>query len=436
MLAPFFRIRGRTPLNGTIAVSGSKNAAFPLLAAAMLAAEPLTFENVPDIEDIRCFLALLEDLGCRIEWHDAQSLSLDSQPISKTVVSPEQGGKIRGSYYLLGSLLARCGQGSIPSPGGCAVGERPMDLHLAALRQLGFTLKETANGIEARREKKMLDYHEITFPFPSRGATINLLLASSLLAGHTLVLQNANTSPEACALEAVLHQLGARIEGQGTSTVVIHGVHALRPSAAPIRVIPDKIEAATLLCAGLITGGTLCVEAVVPQHLEAFLRILHCMGVPIERDEQRIQVHWVERLNPVSFVAGVEPGDLDADWEPLIAAVNCTLSGTATIQDRINPERHSKFLPALNQMGAQIVPINPTTAYIYGGTTFHGAQVMAQDIRGGAALTLAALAAEGISTVSNVSQIDRGYVSLEQKLHRVGASIERCDETPFMKERA
>jgi UDP-N-acetylglucosamine 1-carboxyvinyltransferase len=426
----YFRITGDYSLNGVVSVSGSKNACFPILAATLLASSPVMVQNVPEIEDIRCFLAILADLGCSVEMQANQTVLIDPRPVHKTTISTELGQKIRGSYYLLGSLLTRFGQGAIPYPGGCLVGDRPMDLHVTALRQLGFTMTETAKGVQGERTQSIQDEHTIVFPFPSRGATINLLLTSSLLPEHTSILRNANSSPETLALCTMLQNMGIQLEGVGTRRLVVHGSHALQSLPHPIRVIPDKIEAATFLCAGLLTGGSIRVKDVLPHDLDPFLDVLKDMGVTIQTTDNSIQVHYSKELRSTDICAGLEAGSLDADWEPLLAVLLCRVPGTSTIQDSINPDRHSKFLPELERMGACIEYKGKTTASLHGGRLFYGADVTAHDIRGGAALTLAALAAQGASIIRNVQQIDRGYERIEEKLRQVGAHIERHHELP------
>lgn len=419
-----FRIVGGSVLSGRLEVSGSKNAAFPLLAASVLCSTPLTITNLPDIEDIRCFLSILSSLGARIVRPSANVAVIDSSTIDRTVILPELGSRIRGSYYLLGALLARHGSATISLPGGCDVGERPMDLHIAKLSELGYVVQDVVAESLVTGHSTGLGAGnlEINLPFPSRGATINLLLATALR-NASVTIRNANRSPECVNLQRFLVSRGVLILGLGTSLVKVHGQPVIIGGTASVS--PDKVEAGTMLCAGLITRGAVTVERVDVDAIHPLLIKLQEIGCQCTWTDDSATISCAEPLKPVRIVSGLQPTDLDADWEPPLAAVLSTIPGDSVVQDTINPDRHARYIDGLRKLGARITVVDGQNAIIHGGGQLTGGEVHAREIRGGAALTLAALAAKGTTVVTGVEQIDRGYERLDQKLNHLGAGVNR-----------
>ncbi len=418
-----YQIVGGNELSGIVSPGGSKNATFPILAASILLDEPIKLNNVPKIEDVGCFIEILDSLGATITYEEGNSLEIDPRSISETNVPSHLGSKIRGSYYLLGALLSRFGKASIPPPGGCSVGERPMDQHFIALEKMGY---EFQVGETSALGQKRADWDEkqiiIKLPFPSRGATINTLLASSLSVGCRTKLINYNQSPETQSLIYFLQKAGVKIEILDDR---LHILGTSRASLTDFTIIPDKIEAVTLLTAGLITKGDITVKNVIINHLRPFLDKLEQIGFKCVMGEHSVRVNSVDsdNLQPTDVISGLGPTDIDADFEPILASLLCTINGDSIIEDQMNPGRHSQFIPQLNKLGAHIDQISETRALIHGGTVFHSGEARCNEIRGGAALLLATLSAKGESVISNVSQIERGYEKLDQKLVKLGANI-------------
>jgi UDP-N-acetylglucosamine 1-carboxyvinyltransferase len=419
-----FRIIGGNKLVGDVIASGSKNASFPILAATVLLSDPITLHNLPQIEDIRCFLAILKDLGAEIDYKGRNSVTIDPTNINKSVVSEFLGSKIRGSYYLLGALLARLGEATIPYPGGCDVGERPMDLHITALTKIGAQFDDNGKIVMGKLKNKLQDNTLIEFKFPSRGATINTILAASLLNNITTTLVNVNNSPETESLITFLSQSGVKIYRHGDN-LVIQGKAKIKLDE--YYIMPDKIEVATMIAAGLVTGGKVRVIGGILEHVKPFLDKLLEIGYEYQSEHNEICAwHPVAiKLKPVDIISGLTYPFIDADFEPILAVLLSTISGDALIEDAMNPKRHSQFIPQLNSMGARIDMITDSKAVIHGGTNFVPANVMCKEIRGGVAITLAALSSEGESHIGNINQIDRGYENLDIKLASLGANIQR-----------
>lgn len=413
---------------------GSKNASLPVIAATLLIDSPITIEGVPRIGDVETLLEILRELGVSVRGQRG-TLVIDSGPRRSAKISAELGSKIRGGYYLLGAL-AHTGDVSIPWPGGCAIGERPMDLHMAALRQLGADVTSDETGVRVRAKK--LHGARIRLPFPSRGATINTALAASRAEGQTVIL-NANRSPEAVALIALLQDCGVPVETASTASgeyqLVIEGTRDLVPSNVPFQIPVDKIEAAVLIIAGLITGGRVSVRLArnEVESIAPFIDLLRRAGAPLDvAMESGSQMALIgpglqtNDLNPVAVESGLTPPRIDADWEPPLAALLAACSrGDSVIDDPINPDRHARFLPQFANFGRRVTECSPTVAIVHGERTpVKPGCAECQDIRGGTALLLLALAASGISVLRNPGQLDRGYGDLPAKLVTLGARIE------------
>ena len=421
-----FKIVGAKPLSGRVTVGGSKNAAFPLLAASVLCSTPLILDNVPNILDIKCFLSILSAMGAEITRFSDNRISINSSKISTTEVPVGLASQIRGSYYLLGSLLSKFGKAKICFPGGCNIGERPIDLHIESLSKLGHSFEVIDNLlINAISLGQYEEKYHINLPFPSRGATINILLAIANRQNIRVLISNANTSPETICLCKFLQERGVFVSGLGTPELEVIGTSKLEGGS--FSVPADKIEAATLICAGLITRGSVCIDGIISDDIQPFLEKLISIGYKPTVGESSVKVSHTEPLNVINIISGLQPPAIDADWEPLLASLLCTIQGTSIVQDKINPQRHARFIPQLKYFGADITIIDDQTALIKGGINFRGAIGKCEDIRGGAALTLAALAAEGCSEIRDVEQIDRGYEQLSLKLKTLGANIMRSE---------
>lgn len=415
-------VHGGIKLAGHVTPSGSKNAAFPILAATLLSDAPSTIHRVPDILDIRASLEILAALGMDVRRAGAElgTYRIVQSGVLEPRVPLELGSKIRGSYYFLGALLARTGAAFIPVPGGCNIGDRPFDLHLEAMKLLGADVGETPLGIEARCRR--LRGTRIQLPFASRGATGNVLLAATTAQGTT-VLENANASPEILSLGRMLAAMGAKIKGLGTPVVSIEGVSSL--NSAEFSVPADKVEAGTLLLAGLMTRGQVEVTEVDITDLDALLHCLSTMNVPIATSSNSVAVHWSPTMRGVSVMSGLPP-KIDPDFEPLLAALLGLLSGSHTISDPINQDRHQNYLPQLMKMGASVEVVDRTTARIRGVEQYHPRRdLVGNDIRSACALVLASLATNGHSVIDGLPSLDRGYERLDEKLGTLGAMVER-----------
>lgn len=418
-------VHGGSPLTGVMKAGGSKNAAFPVLAATLLSSVPVTLSNVPNIRDINVTLQILEALGAQVERAN-DVIRVDPTGLNTFRVPYELGSTIRGSYYFLGPLLGRLGTAQIPFPGGCSVGERPMDLHLRVMEALGARVSVDERFITVTCERPQgADY---SFPFPSRGGTINLLLAALNAEGET-VIRNANYSPETRCLIKFVKYMGGRVTVEPHSdyhaTIRVGGQAIL--GGRGYKVISDKIEVATLLLGGLITNGNVKVEDVEFENIEPFLHKLGEIGIDVVREDSSVSASInAGKLQPVDVISGLVAPSIDADWEPLLAAfLAACVKGESIIEDGINPQRHSRFLPQFADFGCSVAVTDHIRAVINGGRQIVPANVTCEEIRGGASLLLLALRAKGRSELANPEQIDRGYEHLDQKLVHLGAHIQR-----------
>ena len=409
-------IRGGKPLNGPIRVSGSKNAALPILLAAPLLTEKTVVENVPRLRDIHTTLKLNEILGCPSTF---EGNTVTMEPAAK--LNPEAPYDLvrtmRASVLVLGPLLARAGHARVALPGGCAIGARPVNLHLTALEKMGATFTLEAGYIEGRCDR--LTGAHIVFDFPTVGGTENLLMAASLAEGTT-ILENAAREPEVADLADFLNAMGAKITGHGTSVITIEGVPRLR--GGRYSVMPDRIEAATYMIAAAITGGELHLECCPFMELDAVVSKLREMGVVIEATNAGVAVRRQGQLVGVDVATQVYPG-FPTDVQAQIMALMCVAMGSSSIRETIFENRFM-HVQELVRLGAQI-RISSQTAFIRGVGTLTGAPVMASDLRASASLVLAGLAAKGETLIQRVYHLDRGYEAMEVKLQNVGADIER-----------
>jgi len=413
------RIRGGRPLAGDIAIGGAKNAALPLMAAGLLTEERLVLENVPRLADIATMTDLLAGHGIAVDpvGNDGRSLSLGGA-ITSTEAPYDIVRKMRASALVLGPLLARVGEARVSLPGGCAIGARPIDLHLKGLEQLGATINLDAGYVDARVDGRLRGA-TIVFPFVSVGATENLLMAATLADGQT-VLANAAREPEIADLALCLVAMGARIEGIGSDRLTIEGVPALH--GAHHRIVSDRIETGTYACAAAITGGSVRLLGGRLEHLGAVVRILRDAGVDIAEEPDALVVRRLNGLHGTDAMTEPYPG-FPTDMQAQFMVLMSIAEGAAMVTETIFENRFM-HVPELNRMGARI-NVHGASAIVRGVPELSGAQVMATDLRASVSLVLAGLAAKGETMVNRVYHLDRGYEAVERKLAACGAEIER-----------
>ena len=417
-----FIIRGGNRLDGTVTISGAKNASLALMPAALLASGVTRLENTPRLRDISTMSALLERMGVVVR-HPGTSLELDTSNITSYEAPYEMVKKMRASFYVLGPLVGRFGQARVSYPGGCAWGPRPVDLHLKALEALGADIQIESGYVLA--SAKRLRGADITFDVSSVGATGNTLMAAVLAEGTT-VIRNAATEPEITQLVSFLLRMGARIDGVGTNLLTVEGVGELQP--ANDSNIPDRIEAGTFLAAAAAAGGRITLEHVDPRHLTAVLAKLRDAGCTVHTGDDTITLESPDRLSPVDVTTAIYPGfptDMQAQWMALMSAA----PGTSVVTDTVYLDRFN-HVPELQRLGARI-EVNRNAAIIRGVERLTGATVMSTDLRASASLIIAGLIADGTTEVLRVYHIDRGYEAIELKLRNLGADIQRVDSEDY-----
>jgi len=420
-----FVVRGGNPLLGTIKVSGAKNSALPCMAAAILTEGEVVLENIPQVRDIETERKLLESMGAEVElgYGRAQHRTvIRCAVLSDPVARYEIVKTMRASALVLGPLLARTGIARVAMPGGCAIGGRPIDLHIKALEQMGAAIAYEHGYLEARAER--LKGAHIVFDKITVTGTEDILMAATLADGET-VLENAAREPEVTDLAALLIAMGAKIEGAGTSTIKITGVSKLK--GARHRINPDRIEAGTFLIAGAITGGDLNVDCCDPSHLGSLIAKLEAAGVRLDigKDNIRVRSEGADALKAVDISTEEYPG-FPTDMQAQFMALATQTEGTSTITENIFENRFM-HVNELIRMGANIT-VSGRTATVRGRTPLQSAAVMCSDLRASAALVLAALVADGESILDRVYHMDRGYEHLEEKLRGVGAQIRRMGD--------
>ncbi|HYZ63081.1 MAG TPA: UDP-N-acetylglucosamine 1-carboxyvinyltransferase [Acetobacteraceae bacterium] len=411
------RIRGGRPLEGSIPIGGAKNAALPLMAAGMLTDERLVLTNVPKLADITTMSQLITQHGCCLEPGPDRSLAIGGA-ISNTEAPYDIVRKMRASILVLGPLLARVREARVSLPGGCAIGTRPVDLHLRGLEQMGAEITLDGGYVNATAPRG-LHGATIVMPFASVGATENLLMAASLADGQT-VLANAAREPEIADLAACLNAMGAKISGAGSERLVIEGVPSLH--GATHRIIADRIETGTYACATVITGGEVRLLGGQLAHLGAVAAVLMEAGAEITQEDGALHVRRLDGLRGVDAMTEPYPG-FPTDMQAQFMAVMSVAEGAAMVTETIFENRFM-HVPELNRMGARI-NVHGASAIIRGVSSLSGAPVMATDLRASVCLVLAGLAARGDTVVNRVYHLDRGYEALEQKLGACGANIER-----------
>lgn len=410
------RIEGGHELSGEVSAKGSKNAALAILSGVLLASEPVTIYNLPKVNDARIKLRLLEQIGAVIEEFDDRVV-IDCANICRSEPDPELVRSIRTSFYILGPMLARMGKATIPQPGGCRIGARPVDLHIKGLSLLGANISLVGGCYEASAEQ--LRGSEIYLDFPSAGATQHLI-ASAILANGQTVIQNAAMEPEVVALADFLNRIGGRVEGAGTSTITISGVNQLR--GGEYRIPADRVQAGTFLLAAAVTRGDVTVRDVLPEHQAPVISKLKEAGAHVEQGPDWIRVKGDRYLQAVSVKTMPYPG-FPTDIQQPMAAVLATAHGLSTVEETIYESRIG-HINELNRMGAKI-RLEGRTSVITGVDHLQGAVVEASDLRAGAALVIAGLAARGQTIVKAVQHIDRGYEDFEESLNSLGASVTR-----------
>ena len=411
-------VTGGARLSGEARITGSKNAALAIMAGSLLAEGPTTLRNVPNIGDVSTMIEMLRSLGTEIEA-DGQKLTIDATNLTSHEAPYDLMQRMRASFCVLGPILARLGQAKVAMPGGCDIGARPIDLHVKGIRALGAYV-ETEHG-DVYAESSRLRGAPIYLDFPSVGATQHLMTAACLADGVT-VIQNAAAEPEIVDLAQFLTAMGARIEGAGTTTVRVEGVQRLR--GADYTISPDRMEAVTYGLAAAITMGDVTVTQVNPKHLEPIVPKLQEAGVRIDVGERRVRFRMVERPMATNITTMPHPG-VPTDMQQPVVALLSLARGTSVVTENVY-ERRFKYISELQRMGADIKQ-DGRTAIIKGVEKLTGAPVTASDLRAGAALVIAALAAEGRTEIAGTEHIDRGYEDLVEKMCSLGADIYRAD---------
>lgn len=410
-------IKGGTPLEGEVEISGAKNAALAILAAAVMTDETVTIENLPNVRDINVLLQTIEQIGARVERVNSHKVKINGSFIKDIHVDNQFIRRIRASYYLIGALLGKYKKAEVALPGGCDIGSRPIDLHIKGFRAMGVKV-DIAHGLVSAEAEELRGTH-IYLDKTSVGATINIMMAASMADGKT-VIENAAKEPHVVDVANFLNSMGANIRGAGTDVIRIVGVERLHKTEYSI--IPDQIEAGTFMFAAAATGGDVLVKNVIPKHLEATTAKLLEVGCTIREFDDAVRVVANRPLQHTQVTTLVYPG-FPTDMQPQMAVLLGIAEGTSTVTESIFENRF-KYVDELRRMGADI-KVESNIAIICGVPRYTGARVDAPDLRAGAALVIAGLAAEGITVVDDIYYIERGYEDFEVKLAALGAEIER-----------
>lgn len=408
-------VEGGTPLVGEVTISGAKNAALGILAAAILSDEPVTVENLPDVRDISVLLSAFEEIGVTVERPNRHTVILNGSNIHTASAKSENIQKIRAGYYLLGALLGKYHHAEVAMPGGCDIGSRPIDQHLKGFRMLGADVEQEDTSVML--DAKSLHGAHIYLDMASVGATINLMLAACLAKGNTII-ENAAKEPHVVDVANMLNSMGARIKGAGMDVIRIQGVDHLH--GTEYTIIPDQIEAGTFMMAAAITHGDVTVRRLIPQHMDAIGAKLVEMGCEVVENEDAIRVVGKPRLYACSVKTLPYPG-FPTDMQPQMGVALCLAQGKGTITESVFDNRF-KYIDELRKMGAE-VNVRNSIARFTGSGCLHGEQLRAPDLRAGAALVLAGLSAEGTTIVDGAEYILRGYEDFDKKLRALGANI-------------
>lgn len=409
-------INGGKKLHGEVTISGSKNASLPILAASIISGKTTKLYNVPNIEDVKITLKILESLGCKIK-RDKNKVVINSKYMSKTTIPDELMRKLRSSVIIAGAIIARFKEVKFSYPGGCDIGSRPIDLHLENFKKIGVKINENSSYIECKCDKIITK--NIQLDFPSVGATENIMLAS-VIGNHEVTINNSAMEPEIIDLANFLNRAGAKIYGAGTNIIKIKGVEKLKEVS--YKIMPDRIEAGTFLVAGAITGGTIKVNEVCLEHIAPVIAKLKECGCEIITDKKSIYLSSGKKLKSVDIKTMPYPG-FPTDLQPIFSTLLTVCKGTSIITENIFENRF-KFIQEIKRMGAKAT-IEGKTLVIKGVKRLHSADVESTDLRGGASLVLAALSAKGKTRVKKLEYLIRGYEDFDKKLKLLGADIIR-----------
>lgn len=412
-------IRGGKPLKGEVTIGGAKNAALGILAAAIMADETVTIENMPNVRDTNVLLQAIQGIGATVDRVADNEVKINGSTIGSVNIDYEFIRKIRASYYLLGALLGKYKQAQVALPGGCAIGSRPIDQHIKGFEALGATVT-IDHGVISAKADRLVGSH-IYLDVVSVGATINIMMAASMAEGKTII-ENAAKEPHIVDVANFLNSMGAQIKGAGTDIIRIHGVEKL--GKAVYSIIPDQIEAGTFMMAAAATKGDVLVKNVIPKHLEAITAKLVEIGAVVEEYDDAVRVKADNRLNGTQIKTLPYPG-FPTDMQPQTAMLLALSNGTSMVIESIFENRF-KYVDELARMGANI-KVEGNVAMIEGVERLSGTEVSAPDLRAGAALVVAGLTAEGVTVVDQIHYIQRGYENFEGKLQALGANIERID---------
>ncbi len=418
-----YEVIGGNHLQGEVTISGAKNAAVAIIPAALLVDGVCRIENVPDISDVRILLQILEDLGAVITRESVGVVLIDSSNIRSTHPDPALVRKMRASYYLMGALLSRFGKADVALPGGCNFAARPIDQHIKGFMALGAAVDESEDYVRLEPGPKGLQGNRVSLDVVSVGATVNIMMAACLLPGTTYI-ENAAKEPHIVDLANFLNTMGAHISGAGTDTVKIKGVEKLW--GGTYAIIPDQIEAGTYMAAVAAVGGDVLVQNVIPKHMDCITSKLAEMGVEVEEYDDAIRIRSDGRLRHTTVKTRPYPG-FPTDMQAQICVCMALATGISRLTESVYETRFFGYCKELESMGADIL-INGKTATVTGREKLMGAEVCAHDLRAGAALVIAGLAAEGITTISDIHFIERGYERLIEKMTAIGAKIRRIDD--------
>ena len=410
-----FVMKGGTPLRGEVVISGAKNAALGIVAGALLTDEEVIIENLPDVRDINVMLEALKAIGAKVNRIESHVVSIQANQLSMKSVDDEAIRRIRASYYFIGALLGKYHQAKVPLPGGCAIGERPIDQHIKGFTALGAEV-EILDGYFVAKAEELVGQH-IYLDVVSVGATINLMLAAVLADGQTII-ENVAKEPHIVDVANFLNSMGANIRGAGTDTIRIRGVERLHGTT--YGVIPDQIEAGTFMCAAAVTRGNILIKNIIPKHMESIAAKLRDMGNIVYEGDEEIQVIGREKQRGTKIKTLPYPG-FPTDMQPQIAVTLALAEGKSSVTESIFENRFL-YVEELKKMGADISVVD-RVATILGKEKLQGATLHALDLRAGAALVLAGLAAEGITVLEDIGYIRRGYEFFEKKLMNLGAKI-------------
>lgn len=412
-------VKGGVPLRGKVSIGGAKNAALGILAAAIMTDDTVTIENVPNVRDTRVLLQAIEGIGAKVKYVYNNSVQINGGSICDTNVEYDYIRKIRASYYLLGALLGKYNEAHVALPGGCNIGSRPIDQHIKGFKALGADVDIDCGVVHAKAEK--LTGAHVYFDVVTVGATINLMMASCMAEGDT-ILENAAKEPHIVDVANFLNSMGANIKGAGTDVIRIKGVKRLH--GCTYSIIPDQIEAGTFMFAAAATKGDVTIRNVIPKHLESISAKLIEIGCEVTEYDDAVRVVGHPNLRSTNVKTLPYPG-FPTDMQPQMAVVLALANGSSMVTESIFENRF-KYVDELTRMGARI-KVEGNTAYIEGVPGLTGAQVASPDLRAGAALVIAALAADGISIIDDIQYIQRGYEDFEIKLRSLGALIEKVD---------